>query len=76
MKSKNIFLTIAFALFLFGACTEEKIIDGQEVLPKGSITLKLASSTDMTKAADVKDGYQYATEEELTVGNCWVFVVD
>lgn len=76
MKSKNIFLTIAIALFLFGACTEEKIIDGQEVLPKGSITLKLASSTDMTKAADVKDGYQYATEEELQVNNCWVFVVD
>ena len=76
MKSKNIFLTIAFALFLFGACTEEQIIDGPEVLPKGSITLKLASSTDMTKTADVKDGYQYATEEELTVGNCWVFVVD
>lgn len=75
MKSKNIFLTIAFALFLFGACSEEKIIDGPDVIGKAPLTLELStSSSPITKSSNERE-YQYATEEELTVNDCWVFIV-
>lgn len=75
MKSKNILITIMVAMFLFGACTEEKIIDGPETVGKGSITLELAPSSIITKAGDT-NGYTYATEEELTVTSCWVYIVE
>ena len=32
MKTKNIFLTAISALFIFAACTEEKIIDEENLL--------------------------------------------
>ena len=35
MKTKNIFLTAISALFIFAACTEEKIIDEPGVSGKG-----------------------------------------
>ena len=35
MKTKNIFLTAISALFIFAACTEEKIIDAPGVSGKG-----------------------------------------
>ena len=76
MKSKNILITIMVAMFLFGACTEEKIIDGPETVGKGSITLELAPSSIITKAGDTEHGYTYATEEELMVSSCWIYVVD
>lgn len=77
MKSNNIFLAIAFFLLTFVACTEEKEIDGPGSLGKGDIMLNMASSINITKAgnADEEHGYTYATDEELTIGNCWVFVV-
>ena len=36
MKTKNIFLTAISALFIFAACTEEKIIDEPGVSGKGN----------------------------------------
>lgn len=75
MKSKNIFITIMVTLFLLGACTEEKIIDGLGAVEKGTITLELAPSSIITKAGDTEHGYTYATEEELTVTSCWVYIV-
>lgn len=37
MKTKNIFLTAISALFIFAACTEEKIIDAPGVSGKGDL---------------------------------------
>lgn len=76
MKTKNIFLTAASALFMFAACSEEKIIDEPVVSAKGDLTIELAPSSVITKAAATGDGYTYATEAELNVEDCWVFVFD
>ena len=39
MKTKNIFLTAISALFIFAACTEEKIIDEPGVSGKGDLPI-------------------------------------
>lgn len=76
MKTKNIFLTAISALFIFAACTEEKIIDEPGVSGKGDLVIELSPSSVITKAdPTTNSGYQYATEEELTVNNCWIFAV-
>ena len=75
MKTKNIFLTAISALFIFAACTEEKIIDEPGVSGKGDLVIELSPSSVITKAAATNEGYVYATEEELTVNNCWIFAV-
>ena len=41
MKTKNIFLTAISALFIFAACTEEKIIDEPGVSGKGDLVIEL-----------------------------------
>lgn len=75
MKTKNIFLTAISALFIFAACTEEKIIDEPGVSGKGDLVIELSPSSVITKAAATDKGYDYATEEELNVDDCWIFVV-
>ena len=76
MKTKNIFLTAISALFICAACTEEKIIDEPGVSGKGDLVIELSPSSVITKAdPTTNSGYQYATEEELTVNNCWIFAV-
>ena len=42
MKTKNIFLTAISALFIFAACTEEKIIDEPGVSGKGDLVIELS----------------------------------
>ena len=74
MKTKNIFLTAISALFIFAACTEEKIIDEPGVSGKGDLVIELSPSSVITKAAAENKGYVYATEEELNVEDCWIFV--
>ena len=74
MKTKNIFLTAISALFIFAACTEEKIIDEPGVSGKGDLVIELSPSSVITKAAAEDKGYVYATEEELNVEDCWIFV--
>ena len=74
MKTKNIFLTAISALFIFAACTEEKIIDAPGVSGKGDLVIELSPSSVITKAAAEDKGYVYATEEELNVEDCWIFV--
>ena len=74
MKTKNIFLTAISALFIFAACTEEKIIDEPGVSGKGDLVIELSPSSVITKAAATNEGYVYATEEELNVEDCWIFV--
>lgn len=74
MKTKNIFLTAISALFIFAACTEEKIIDEPGVSGKGDLVIELSPSSVITKAAATDKGYDYATEEELNVDDCWIFV--
>lgn len=74
MKTKNIFLTAISALFIFAACTEEKIIDEPGVSGKGDLVIELSPSSVITKAAAENKGYVYATEEELNVQDCWIFV--
>ncbi len=74
MKMKNIFLTAISALFIFAACTEEKIIDEPGVSGKGDLVIELSPSSVITKAAATNEGYVYATEEELNVEDCWIFV--
>ena len=76
MKTKNIFLTAISALFIFAACTEEKIIDEPGVSGKGDLVIELSPSSVITKAAAEDKGYVYATEEELNVQDCWIFVFD
>ena len=76
MKTKNIFLTAISALFIFAACTEEKIIDAPGVSGKGDLVIELSPSSVITKAAAENKGYVYATEEELNVQDCWIFVFD
>lgn len=51
MKTKNIFLTAISALFIFAACTEEKIIDEPGVSGKGDLVIELSPSSVITKAA-------------------------
>ena len=76
MKTKNIFLTAISALFIFAAGTEEKIRAEPGVSGKGDLVIELAPSSVITKADPATNfGYQYATEEELTVNNCWIFAV-
>ena len=75
MKTKNIFLTAISALFIFAACTEEKIIDEPGVSGKGDLVIELSPSSVITKAAATNEGYVYATEEELNVEDCWIFLV-
>ena len=72
MKTKNIFLTAISALFIFAACTEEKIIDEPGVSGKGDLVIELSPSSVITKAAATNEGYVYATEEELNVEDCWI----
>lgn len=74
MKTKNIFLTAISALFIFAACSEEKIIDEPGVSGKGDLVIELSPSSVITKAAATDDGYAYATEQELNVEDCWIFV--
>lgn len=74
MKTKNIFLTAISALFIFAACSEEKIIDEPGVSGKGDLVIELSPSSVITKAADTNAGYAYATEQELNVEDCWIFV--
>ena len=74
MKTKNIFLTAISALFIFAACTEEKIMDEPGVSGKGDLVIELSPSSVITKAAAEDKGYVYATEEELNVEDCWIFV--
>ena len=74
MKTKNIFLTAISALFIFAACTEEKIMDEPGVSGKGDLVIELSPSSVITKAAATNEGYVYATEEELNVEDCWIFV--
>lgn len=74
MKTKNIFLTAISALFIFAACSEEKIIDEPGISGKGDLVIELSPSSVITKAADTNDGYVYATEQELNVDDCWIFV--
>lgn len=76
MKTKNIFLTAISALFIFAACSEEKIIDEPGVSGKGNLVIELSPSSVITKAAATDDGYVYATEQELNVNDCWIFVFD
>ena len=45
MKTKNIFLTAISALFIFAACTEEKIIDEPGVSGKGDLVIELSPSS-------------------------------
>ncbi|WFE86726.1 FimB/Mfa2 family fimbrial subunit [Parabacteroides chongii] len=79
MKSKNIFLTIAFSLLVFGACTEEEIIDAPDVQGKGDLVLELSSSSiqtdDITKAAS-KDESLAPIDNEKNVKDVYVFVFD
>ncbi len=42
MKTKNIFLTAISALFIFAACTEEKIMDEPGVSGKGDLVIELS----------------------------------
>lgn len=70
MKHKNIFLLIVSALFIFGACTEETIIDGPDTPRKGSLTLELDATSALTKAES------YATKEELAINNGMVLVFE
>lgn len=74
MKTKNIFLTAISALFIFAACSEEKIIDEPGISGKGDLVIELSPSSVITKAADTNAGYAYATEQELNVADCWIFV--
>lgn len=74
MKTKNIFLTAISALFIFAACSEEKIIDEPGISGKGDLVIELSPSSVITKAADTNAGYAYATEQELNVEDCWIFV--
>lgn len=74
MKTKNIFLTAVSALFIFAACSEEKIIDEPGISGKGDLVIELSPSSVITKAADTDAGYAYATEDELNVDDCWIFV--
>ena len=74
MKTKNIFLTAISALFIFAACTEEKIMDEPGVSGKGDLVIELSPSSVITKAAAEDKGYVYATEEELNVEDCWILV--
>ena len=60
MKTKNIFLTAISALFIFAACTEEKIIDEPGVSGKGDLVIELSPSSVITKAAATNEGYVYA----------------
>lgn len=76
MKTKNIFLTVAAALFMFAACSEEKIIDEPGVSGKGDLVIELSPSSVITKAAATNEGYVYATGDELNVDDCWIFVFD
>lgn len=76
MKTKNIFLTAISALFIFAACSEEKIIDEPGISGKGDLVIELSPSSVITKAADTNAGYAYATEQELNVEDCWIFVFD
>ena len=57
MKTKNIFLTAISALFIFAACTEEKIIDEPGVSGKGDLVIELSPSSVITKAAATNEGY-------------------
>ena len=79
MKSKNIFLTIAFSLLVFGACTEEEIIDAPDVQGKGDLVLELSSSSiqadDITKAASMDESLT-PTDDEKNVKDVYVFVFD
>ena len=74
MKTKNIFLTAISALFIFAACTEEKIIDEPGVSGTGDLVIQLSPSSVLPKAAATNAGYVYATEEELNVVASWIFV--
>lgn len=74
MKTKNIFLTAVSALFIFAACSEEKIIDEPGISGKGDLVIELSPSSVITKAAATDAGYAYATEDELNVEDCWIFV--
>lgn len=76
MKTKNIFLTAISALFIFAACSEEKIIDEPGISGKGDLVIELSPSSVITKAADTNAGYAHATEQELNVEDCWIFVFD
>ena len=49
MKTKNIFLTAISALFIFAACTEEKIIDEPGVSGKGDLVIELSPSSRIHK---------------------------
>ena len=74
MITKYIFLTGISGLFFFGGCTEDKIIDEPGVSGKGDLVIELSPSSVITKAAATNEGYVYATEEELNVEDCWIFV--
>lgn len=76
MKMKRLFLAMLSAGLLLAGCTSEKIIDEPGLSGKGSLTLQLTPSSVITKAPATDKGYEYATEEELNVANCRVFVFD
>lgn len=49
-------------------------MDEPGVSGKGDLVIELSPSSVITKAAATNEGYVYATEEELNVEDCWIFV--